>query len=68
MSRKRTRELPTKTEKPQAEQEFDRHFDISWSVRRVIDHLPTGLGDKKTVLRIVEKVMRFEHGDLWTRG
>jgi hypothetical protein len=59
---------PAIAEKPQIEKDFDRHFSICWSVKRIIAQLPSTVGDKKMVLRIVEQMMAFEHGPLEVWG
>jgi hypothetical protein len=35
-------------ERPQPDKDFEKNFEISWSVRRIIEHLPKGVDDAKT--------------------
>ena len=46
----------------------EREFQICWSARRVLSHLPEAVEAKKTVLHIVDRLLRYEHGDAWNKA
>jgi hypothetical protein len=51
--------------KTEEECDFDRQLALCWSVKRVLAQLPESVEGKKTVLRIVDRLLGYEIGDAW---